>query len=135
MADAESASSTNLDTTLYHNPNCSKSRSALELLTRLSAEQNFDLEVVEYLNAPLDRDTLERLLTKLPNAPTDMVRRDKNFKALGLDAANYQSTTQVIELLLEHPQLMQRPVAIVGTKAVTKAAIGRPPEDLLELYS
>jgi len=127
MADATSATVT----TLYHNPNCSKSRGALELLTRLAAEQNFELAVVQYLNSPLDGETLQALLKLLPNAPTEMVRQDKNFKALGLDAANYQTADQVIELLLEHPQLMQRPVAVFRNKA----AIGRPPEDLLELYS
>jgi len=127
MADATSATVT----TLYHNPNCSKSRGALELLTGLATEQKFELEVIEYLNSPLDRATLQALLTLLPNAPGEMVRNDKNFKALGLDAANYQSIDEVIELLLQHPQLMQRPVAVFRNKA----AIGRPPEDLLELYS
>ena len=58
-----------------------------------------------------------------------MVRKDKNFKALGLEVADYQSADAVIDLLLEHPKLMQRPIFIVGDRAV----IARPSERVLEL--
>lgn len=127
MADATSAT----NTTLYHNPQCSKSRGALEWLTQLAAEKSLVLDVVEYLKSPLKRETLQELLSQLPNNPTDLVRRDKKFKALELDEADYQDANQVVELLLAHPELMQRPVAVF----CGKAAIGRPPEDLKELYS
>jgi arsenate reductase len=77
----------------------------------------------------LDRATLERFLTLLPNPPADLVRKDKNFEALGLDANQYVTKEAVIELLLQHPVLMQRPVIIKGKKAV----IARPSEKVLEL--
>ena len=118
-------------TTLYHNPNCSKSRGALELLQRLSKDQHLQLQVVEYIQSPPTRTELQQLLRMLQDAPAELVRNDKNFKALDLTADDYQSADQVVDLLLAHPELMQRPIAVFRGKA----AIGRPPEDLQELYA
>jgi arsenate reductase (glutaredoxin) len=56
----------------------------------------------------------------------DLVRKDKRFKELGLDAADYTSKKAVVGLLLEHPELMQRPIVIRGKRAI----IARPPEKL-----
>ncbi|MDG2304371.1 MAG: ArsC/Spx/MgsR family protein [Candidatus Binatia bacterium] len=81
------------------------------------------------MNDPLDQTTLERFLDLLPNPPADLVRKDKNFKALGLNEDDYQTREQVIALLLEHPKLMQRPVILRGERAV----IARPSENVLEL--
>ncbi len=58
-----------------------------------------------------------------------MLRQDKNFTELGLDAADYQSTEAVVDLLLEHPKLMQRPIFVIGDRAV----IARPSDKVLEL--
>ena len=65
----------------------------------------------------------------LPNEPTDLVREDNHFKQLGLSIGDYQSADNVIELLLEHPKLMQRPVVVRGDRAV----IARPSELVEEL--
>ena len=65
----------------------------------------------------------------LPDPPADLVRKDKNFKELGLNEADYQTRDQVIELLLEHPVLMQRPIIVRGNRAV----LARPSEKVLEL--
>ncbi len=65
----------------------------------------------------------------LPNPPADLVRKDKNFEALGLDANNYMTKEAVIDLLLQHPVLMQRPIIVKGQKAV----LARPSEKVLEL--
>ncbi len=78
---------------------------------------------------PLDKATLERFLDLLPDPPAELVRKDKNFKALQLNEADYQTREQVIALLLEHPKLMQRPVILRGDKAV----IARPSDKVLEL--
>jgi arsenate reductase len=59
------------------------------------------------------------------------VRHDAHFKALGLDPAGYTTKRAVVDLLLEHPRLMQRPVIFRGERAV----IGRPPERVLELLA
>ena len=110
---------------MYHNPSCGKSRGALDILR----ERGVACDVVEYLQAPPDRATYERFLALLAGPPADLVRKDKNFKELGLNEADYQTDEQVIDLLLEHPVLMQRPIVVRGDRAL----IARPSEKVLEL--
>jgi len=110
---------------VYHNPVCSKSRGALEIL----GEQGVDVEVIEYLKAPLTRADLERIVDAIPDSPSALVRKDKRFQELGLAAADYESKDQVVAILLEHPELMERPVVFRGERAV----IARPSEKVLEL--
>jgi arsenate reductase len=111
---------------IYHNPVCGKSRGALDILRGRGGE----LEVVEYLKQPLDRSGLERILGLLAGPPGDLVRKDKRFAELGLNAADYTTRQQVVDLLLQHPELMERPVVIRGGRAV----IARPSERVLELF-
>jgi arsenate reductase len=111
--------------TLFHNPNCSKSRGALEILR----EDEVEHRVVEYLSQPLGRETLERILDLIPDPPTELVRKDKRFAELGLDAHGYESAEAVVALLLKHPELMQRPIAVVGNKAV----IARPSDRVRQI--
>ena len=113
------------DFTIYHNPGCSKSRGALEILR----ERGIDAEVIEYLAAPPSRAALERCIALLPDSPAELVRRDKRFRELGLDESAFTSAAEVVELLLEHPELMQRPIVIRGDRAV----IARPSERVAEL--
>jgi arsenate reductase len=113
------------DVLVFHNPACSKSRGALEIL----ADRNVETEVVEYLKAPPDRATLERIVDSISDEPAALVRKDKRFKELGLDAGAYTTRAAVVALLLEHPELMERPVVFVGDRAV----IARPSEKVLEL--
>lgn len=108
------------DVTLYHNPNCSKSRGAKEILESRGA----DFEVVEYLKTPLDEAQIRDLIDLLDTAPEELVRKDSHFKELGLEASDYTTPEAVAALLAEHPKLMQRPVAVRGNKAV----IARPSE-------
>jgi arsenate reductase len=111
--------------TIYHNPSCSKSRGTLAMIEEAGAPH----EVVEYLKSPLTRDDLVTLLGKLAIDPGELVRKDKRFKELGLDAADYTTRDAVAEVLSEHPALMQRPVVVKGGRAV----IGRPPENVQKL--
>jgi arsenate reductase len=111
--------------TIYHNPACGKSRGALEILR----QRGIAHDVVEYLQAPPDRAALGRILDLLPGAPAQLVRKDKRFKELGLDERAYTTREQVIELLLAHPELMERPVVIRGRSAV----IARPSERVAEI--
>jgi arsenate reductase len=60
----------------------------------------------------------------LPDPPADLVRKDRNFAELGLDEAGYTTEDEVVGLLMAHPVLMQRPIAVLGERAV----IGRPSE-------
>lgn len=112
-------------TVIFHNPRCSKSRGALEIL----GERGVDADVVEYLETPPDRATLERILDAIPDEPSALVRNDDNFKRLALSRADFTDREAVITLLLEHPELMERPVVFVGDRAV----IARPSEKVLEL--
>ena len=89
---------------IYHNPVCGKSRGALDILR----ERGVELDVVEYLKQPLDRATLERFLQLLAGPPSDLVRKDKRFAELGLNVADYTTREQVVDLLLQHPELMER---------------------------
>jgi len=110
---------------LYFNKNCSTARKAKDLLDGAGV----DVELVEYLKAPPDRATLDRLVAAVDSPPADLVRKDKRFKELGLDAAAYTTLAAVVDLLVEHPELLQRPILVLGDRAV----IGRPPERVLEL--
>jgi arsenate reductase len=110
---------------IFHNPACSKSRGALEIL----AARGVDADVTEYLKAPPDRATLERIVAIVDDEPAALVRKDKRFKELGLSVGDYVTPASVVDLLLAHPELMERPVVIVGDRGV----IARPPEKLLDL--
>jgi arsenate reductase (glutaredoxin) len=110
---------------MYHNPGCKFSRGAEEILR----ERDADVEIIEYLDHPLTREDFERILDILDDPPADLVRKDKQFSALGLSEDDYQTREQVVELLLEHPVLMQRPIVIRDKRAV----IARPSDKVLDL--
>jgi arsenate reductase len=114
------------DVVVYHNPVCSKSRGALEIL----ADRGVDTEVVEYLKVNPGRADLERIVDAIDDPPSALVRKDKRFKELDLVAGDYETREQVVTLLLEHPELMERPVVFRGERAV----IARPSEKVLELF-
>lgn len=92
-------------------------------------DRNVEFDVIEYLKQPLSRETLMQFLDLLPNEPADLVRKDKNFKQLGLKADDYVTRDAVVDVLLEHPVLMQRPVIIRGERAI----IARPSDTVNEL--
>lgn len=116
------------EVTIFHNPRCSNSRNALAV----ADERGVDAEVVRYLEQHPDRDTLSRLLSQLEDPVEDLVRKDDRFKSLALDPDHYVGRPDaVIDLLLEHPELMQRPVLIRGDRAI----IGRPKERVVEFLA
>ncbi|MCY4130853.1 MAG: arsenate reductase [Gammaproteobacteria bacterium] len=92
-------------------------------------ERDVEFDVITYLETPLDEDTLREIADKVDVTPAELVRKDKNFKDLGLDAANYITVDAVVKLLIEHPRLMQRPIAVRGERAV----VGRPSEKVEQL--
>lgn len=106
------------DVTVLHNPRCSTSRSALEEAEHAGVA----VDVVRYLSTPLTQAQLRDLLTKLEDPPTDLVRRDAAFANLGLSEDDVATPDQVVEILTQHPALMQRPVLVKGDRAI----IGRP---------
>lgn len=113
------------DMTLYHNPRCSKSRSALELLQA----RGLTPDIVLYLDTPPDAARLRDLLGKLGITARQLLRTGEDaYKALNL-ADRDLGDEQLIDAMVAHPKLIERPILIAGDKAV----IGRPPENVLEL--
>jgi len=113
------------DLTLYHNPRCSKSRSALQLLE----ERGLTPHIVRYLETPLDAEQLRELLSQLDISARQLLRSGEDeHKALGLHDTQL-SEAQLIAAMVSHPKLIERPILVVGDKAV----IGRPPEKILEI--
>ncbi|MCF1487169.1 arsenate reductase (glutaredoxin) [Pseudomonas sp. AA27] len=113
------------DLTLYHNPRCSKSRGALELLEARGLAPT----IVRYLETPPDAATLEQLLAKLGIGARQLLRTGEDeYKALEL-ANPALSDAQLIKAMAEHPKLIERPILVAGDKAV----VGRPPEKVLEI--
>ena len=111
--------------TIYHNPRCSKSRQTLEILR----SKGLDPEIVLYLETPLDKPTLIGLLQKLDLGAADLVRRSEQaFKDNELGKPDV-SDVQLLDAMVKHPKLIERPIVVVGDKAV----LGRPPEHVLEL--
>ncbi|MCE3555730.1 arsenate reductase (glutaredoxin) [Pseudonocardia sp. RS11V-5] len=110
--------------TIWHNPRCSKSRGALALLT----ERGVDPAVVRYLDDSPDRAALERVLAQLgTDDPRAIVRTgEKLYGELGLADADRDT---LLDALAAHPILIERPIVVVGERAV----VGRPPEKVLDL--
>lgn len=113
------------DLILYHNPRCSKSRQALELLR----ERGLEPQIVPYLDQPPSADELRSLLSKLGMQARDLLRKGEDAyleNNLGDAALEDQA---LIDAMVHHPKLIERPIAINGQRAV----VGRPPERVLEL--
>ncbi len=112
--------------TIYHNPRCSKSRQTLQLLE----EQDITPNIIDYMKEPPDKETI-REITKLLGIPMrDLLRTNEQvYKDAGLDDIDL-TDDDILEALSECPSLLQRPIVIVDNK---KAAIGRPPESVLEI--
>ncbi|MET1078827.1 MAG: arsenate reductase (glutaredoxin) [Pseudomonas sp.] len=113
--------------TLYHNPRCSKSRGALQLLEA----RGLTPRVIRYLDSPLDANALGDLLAKLGLSARELLRiGEAPYRALDLADATL-TEEQLIEAMVAHPCLIERPILVVGERAV----IGRPPERVLELLA
>lgn len=111
--------------TIYHNPRCSKSRQTLELLK----QQGLDPQTVEYLKTPPSKAELKRILTMLGISARDLLRRkEPEYKELGLDNPALKED-DIINAMISTPKLMERPIVVANNKA----AIGRPPEQVLEI--
>ena len=115
------------DVTLFHNPNCSTSRHALDEVNAAGV----DADVVQYLKNPLSAEELLDLMDKLVDPPADLVRKDGFFKEQGLVEGDYTDPQAVAELLDQYPRLMQRPVIVKGDTAI----IGRPKDRVADFLA
>ena len=113
--------------TIYHNPNCSKSRKTLEILNY----KGVGIKIIEYLKNPPSKDELQEILMKLNISPKDLIRfKDEKAKELGISYENEFPFDHWISILVENPKLIERPIVISDKGAV----IGRPPENVLSLF-
>ena len=109
---------------IYYNPGCSKCRTTLAMIT----ERGYQTEVIEYLKTPPSKETLRTLLEKLGMQPAEIVRRGETifkeqYAHRTLDAEEW------LEALVAHPILIERPIVVLGNKAV----VARPPEKVLAI--
>lgn len=110
--------------TIYHNPRCRKSREGLALLE----ESGKTFEVVKYLDDLLDEKDITAIISKLSIKPIDLIR--KNETIWKSDYKNKELTDkQIIEAMIKHPKLIERPIVVNDNKAV----IGRPKELILDI--
>ena len=114
-----------MSVTIYHNPRCSKSRQALQLLR----EKGIEPDIVEYLKTPPDKKTLKTLLSMLGMEPRQLTRtKEREYKEMGLADPDI-GDDRLLEAMVKHPKLIERPVVVNGDKA----ALGRPPERVLDI--
>ena len=112
---------------IFHNPRCSKSRQTLQLIKQSQQE----VEVIEYLQNPPTVEQLRTVIELLGLEASSLVRKGETvFRELDVDLVTL-SDDAVIELLVAHPILIQRPIVVGNGKAV----IGRPPENVVQLWS
>lgn len=110
--------------TIYHNPRCGKSRDCLAFIQN----SNLEYEVIKYLETPFTVKELTKIIAKLKIKPIELVRTKEaiwveNFKNATL------SDDQIIEVMVQHPILIERPIAVKGNKAI----IARPLEKIKEI--
>ena len=111
--------------TIYHNPRCSKSRATLELLRGRGIEPR----IVEYLETPPTPAELTAIVAKLGIRPEALVRKGEAVYKSRY-AGKPLSDAEWIAALVRDPVLIERPIVVAGERA----AIGRPPERVLELF-
>ena len=109
---------------IYHNPRCSKSRQTLELLK----SKGQDPEIVEYLKTPPSAAELKKVLKKLGMKPEEIIRKGEKLFKEKYKGKEYKND-EWIKILVENPVLIERPIVFTDTAA----AMGRPPENVLDL--
>ena len=98
---------------------------------RIADELGVTAEIILYQKTPPGRDELAWLVAHFEDPPGDLVRKDSLFKKLGLDEADFQTPEAVVDIIVKHKMLMQRPVVVRGDRAI----IGRPKDRVRELLS
>ena len=115
----------NKEVIIYHNPKCSKSRKALDIIK----SKNFEPTIILYLVNKLSKAEVKKLLSKLGLSIRDILRTGEDeYKNNNLKNENL-TDDKLIEFLIKFPKLLQRPIIVKNNKAV----VGRPPENILDV--
>jgi arsenate reductase (glutaredoxin) len=113
------------DVTILHNPRCSKSRATLALLS----ERGIQPRIIDYLENPPSRKELKTILGLLGISAAELIRKEETeYRQLGLGATDI-GESDLIAAMQAHPRLIQRPIVLANNKA----ALGRPPEAVLDI--
>ncbi len=115
-----------MNISIFHNPKCGKSRETLKLLN----DRGIEPKIILYLQTPPTRKELLEILRKLRMEPKQLIRfKEPVAKELGIKSSDKRPEAEWIKWMVENPILIERPIVITSTKA----ALGRPPENVLEL--
>ena len=115
-----------MSVSMYHNPKCSKCRATLTLLL----EKGIEPELILYLETAPSAAELEEVLKKLGKGPKDIIRfKEEVAKELGISPKDERPDSEWLKIISGNPKLLERPIVINGDRA----AIGRPPESVLEI--
>ena len=118
---------TSQELTIYHNPSCSKSRETLQILEY----HKFLPRIIEYLDTPPSALKISEIVKKLGLAPIDLLRTTEKAYIDAKYQADLMTDQEIIEAIVKHPSLLQRPIVICGNKAI----IGRPPATVMDIIS
>lgn len=109
---------------IYHNPRWKKSRESVKILEK----EKVSFRIIEYLKNKISRTEIDNILNILDISIEDLIRKNElEFKSISDD--DKKNKNKLIELILNHPKVMQRPVIINDKKGV----IGRPPENIYKI--
>ena len=115
-----------MNTKIYHNPRCTKSRQTLAILEKKTT----DFKIIEYLKNPLSFDEINEIIEKLAIKPIDLIRKKEqiwkdNYKGKEM------TDVEIIKVMEGNPKLIERPIVINERQGI----IGRPPEKVLSLFT
>ena len=111
--------------TIYHNPKCRKSRAGLDFLK----EKGLEFTIVEYIKNPISREVLKDILMKMNVRPRELVRTQEDVYKSDFAGKEFNDE-EWIDILLEYPRLIKRPIVVKGYRAV----IAEPPEEIDRLF-
>ena len=110
---------------IYHNPRCSKSRTALALIISKTSE----LEIIDYLKNPIKFEEIKLIIEKLNIKPIELVRKNESIWKESYKGKQL-TDKEIIIAMIENPRLIERPIVTTNKKAI----ICRPPENVLSLF-
>lgn len=110
---------------IYHNPRCTKSRETLKLIEA----EGIPFQIIEYLNETPTKKELQEVLSKLNMKPFDIVRTGEQIFKDDFKGKTF-TDAEWLDILVKNPKLIERPIVFDDKKAV----IGRPPENVSELF-